>query len=110
MLHKYAASFLEQVDVNLRGRLGEDNDDLKYIRLLNRILRVTDDGLFCEADPRHVELLSRSFGLQQTRLNITLRVQYNESGPAKDEDEPDEQPEHVNAVVLGRPPRNNIHD
>ena len=62
----------ETFEVKLRGRLGEYNDDLKEIRVLNKVLRITYEGLTYEADPRHVELLARSLGLAGTRLNTTL--------------------------------------
>ena len=34
------------------------------MRVLNRILRITSDGLMYEADRRHVELLAKSMGLE----------------------------------------------
>ena len=50
-------------ECKIRGRLGLDKEDMKEIRVLNRILRITDEGLLYEADPRHVELLAKSMGL-----------------------------------------------
>ena len=47
------ASFL----VKVIGQLGGDPDDLKELRVLNRVLRWTDDGILLEADPRHQEIL-----------------------------------------------------
>ena len=48
----------------MRGRLGEDAHDLKEIRLLNRIIRITSAGLLYEADPKHAELLARSMNFE----------------------------------------------
>jgi hypothetical protein len=50
------ASFL----VKIIGQLGGDKDDLREIRVLNRVLRWTDDGILLEADPRHQEILVAS--------------------------------------------------
>ena len=47
----------------MRGRLGEEAHDIKEIRLLNRIIRITPVGLMYEADPRHAELPAKSMNL-----------------------------------------------
>ena len=49
----------EAFDVNLKGRLGTEIGDCKQMRVLNRIVTVTDEGLEYEPDPRHIELLMR---------------------------------------------------
>ena len=36
------------------------------IRILNKVVRETSDGIELEADPRHVELLARSRGVQDS--------------------------------------------
>ncbi len=41
------------------GRLGGDPGELRELRVLNRIIRWTPQGLKYEADPRHAELLVR---------------------------------------------------
>ena len=43
------------------GKLGGDVEDAREMRVLNRILRWTDQGITYEADPRHVEQLVRDF-------------------------------------------------
>ena len=43
-------------EVKVRGRLGPGADDLKSIRILNRIIEWTQDGLWYEADQRHAEI------------------------------------------------------
>ena len=43
--------------VKVIGQLGGDRNDLKELRVLNRVLRWTDDGILLEADPRHQEIL-----------------------------------------------------
>ena len=37
--------------------LGPDAEQCREVRVLNRILRWTDDGIEYEADPRHVEIM-----------------------------------------------------
>ena len=47
------------------GRLGGEKGDIQEIRVLNRVIRWTPQGLLYEADPRHVEIL-----LQQGGANL----------------------------------------
>ena len=61
-LDKYESAMSQSVGCKLRGRLGEEESDLNEVRVLNRILTVTSNGLMYEADPRHVELLGHSLG------------------------------------------------
>ena len=51
----------EQFELKLRGRLGMGCEG--ELRILNRIVRVTSDGLEYEADPRHIELIAESLEL-----------------------------------------------
>ena len=44
------------------GSLGGDREDLKELRVLNRVLRWKGWGIAYEADPRHAELLVRALG------------------------------------------------
>ena len=48
----------------VRGRLGNEPDTQREIRLLDRIIRADDDGAYYEADRRHAELNVRPLGLQ----------------------------------------------
>ena len=47
----------------LKGRVGVEPGDKKSMRVLNRIVTVTDHGLEYEPDPRHVESRMRDHGL-----------------------------------------------
>ena len=94
---------MKSFDIKLRGRLGEGESDLKTITVLNRILSVTPGGLAYEADPRHVELLSRSLGLQNSRVISTPGVKYKEDVDPElflDEDDtaPPDSSDTVNAI------------
>ena len=88
-LDTYEKELMRCFDVKLRGRLGEGPEDLREIRVLNRIVRVDSTGLVYEADPRHSELLVRSLGLEDTRFISTPGVRWNEDlepGPQQNED------------------------
>ena len=61
-------------ECKFRGRLGLDEKDIKEIRLLNRIVRITDHALRYEADPRHAELLAKSMGLIDCKSVATPRL------------------------------------
>ena len=41
------------------------------MRVLNRIVRITDDGLLYEADPRHAEMLVKAFHLEESKAVVT---------------------------------------
>ena len=58
-------------ECNLKGRLGTGCDDLKEMRVLNRIVRVTEHGILYEADPRHAEMLIRAFHLGDSKPVVT---------------------------------------
>ena len=62
-LDKWEAGMKEAFDVKLKGRLGTGPEDEKHMRVLNRLISITKDGLTYESDPRHVEILARDFGL-----------------------------------------------
>ena len=47
-------------------------NDVRELKLLKRILRVSEEGLTYEADPRHAELLARAVGLEDCRTVGTL--------------------------------------
>ena len=61
---KGLASFFE---LKVRARLGPDETDDQEVRILNRIVRVTPSGLSYEADPRHVEILIKSLGVENAK-------------------------------------------
>ena len=47
--------------------LGSAKEDMKEVRILNKVVRLTDGGIELEADPRHAELIVRELGLDQCR-------------------------------------------
>lgn len=66
-LDLYQSAMLENVDVEPRGRLGEEPRDHREIKVLNRIARISAHGLAYEAGPRHAELLGKALGLEQCK-------------------------------------------
>ena len=73
-LDEYEAGLQKSFECKLRGRLGLEDHDLKEIRMLNRIIRITPTGLLYEADPRHAELLAKSMGLDNCKQMSTPGV------------------------------------
>ena len=53
--------------MKLRGRLGPEPNDDKSIRILNRVVTWTCDGIEYEADQRHAELIVQHLGLNAAR-------------------------------------------
>ena len=49
------------------------------MRVLNRIVRVTDEGLLYEADPRHAEMLIKDFQLEDAKEVVTPGVNVPDS-------------------------------
>jgi hypothetical protein len=50
--------------VKFRGRLGPTDQDDKEIRILNRIITWTEEGILYEADQRHAEIIIREMNLK----------------------------------------------
>ena len=66
----YEAQLAKCFKLKIRGRLGEDCE-LKEMRILNRIITLTDEGVLYEADPRHHELMIRNLGLEHGKGAVT---------------------------------------
>ena len=83
-LDKFEKGMTETFECKLKGRLGTGDEDAKEMRVLNRIVRVTPDGLRYEADPRHAEMLIQAFKLEGSKSVVTPGVKSNAV-----EDDPD---------------------
>ena len=73
-LNKFEIGMQKSFECKLKGRLGLGPKDCKEMRVLNRIVRVTDRRLLYEADPRHAEMLIRSFDLGGSKSVVTPGV------------------------------------
>ena len=58
----YETQLAKRFELKIRGRLGI-GCELTEIKILNRVVRITSEGLEYEADPRHTELITGSLGL-----------------------------------------------
>ena len=58
----YEDQLKQSVEIKIRGHMGPDGN-CDEIKILNRMLRLTPEGLTYESDPRHVDLLASSMGL-----------------------------------------------
>ena len=45
-----------------KGRMGEREDDIKSVRILNRIVSWTREGIEYESDQRHAEIIVKQMG------------------------------------------------
>ena len=57
-------------EVKFRARLGPQDKDEKSVRLLNRVIEWTDNGIRYEADQRHAELVLRDMGLSESSNSV----------------------------------------
>ena len=102
-LSKYEAGMKKTFECKMKGRLGRGRDDLKEMRVLNRIVRITDDGLLYEADPRHAELLAKSLNLENCNKMVTPGVKLPfdiDSGPSGDDVDVSCDTQMVNEVAI----------
>ena len=54
-----------------RGIIGPSNGDTKSIKILNRIVEWTENGILYEPDQPHAELLVRDMGLKNESRSIS---------------------------------------
>ena len=87
-LDKYEKGMTQTFECKMKGRLGTKASDLKEMRVLNRIVRITDTGLRYEADPRHVELLAKSLNMENCRPVVTPGVKVPFDDDAQPSDDP----------------------
>ena len=70
----YEGELASRFEIKRRGHIGESDGCIPEIRILNRILRLTESGLRYEADPRHAEMLVRALDLQSSSSVLTPGV------------------------------------
>ena len=58
---------------------GRDPDDVQELRTLNKVVRLTEEGVELEADPRHAELVIRELGLEGSKGCTAPGVKGNEA-------------------------------
>jgi hypothetical protein len=87
--------------VKVIGKLGGDKGDLQELRVLNRVLRWTDEGIFAEADPRHQEILVAQLAGDLKSLSTPGAKDRTERSNAGEEDERELTEEGVSAYRSG---------
>ena len=70
-LNEFEQTLQENFEIKIRGRLGEGCPGPQEIRMLNRIVSITEEGLTYEADPRHTDLLLSSLNLDGSNSSTT---------------------------------------
>ena len=103
-LDLYEEGMEKSVECKLKGRLGHGKDDLKKIRVLNRIVHVVDSCLRYEADPRHAELLAKSLKLDFSKHMVTpgVKLPFDESAATDDTTNDDEADDNMVATIMER--------
>ena len=51
----------------LVSKVGPQPDDCKSMRILNRVLEWTPEGIYLEADQRHAEIIIKELGLEDCK-------------------------------------------
>ena len=74
----YEKELATHFEIKIRGRMGPGGD-CDQIKILNRILTLTKEGLEYEADPRHADLLLSSMGLTKSNSVSTPGVKEHEA-------------------------------
>ena len=81
----------------IRGLLGEEKGVGKANRIANRVARVDEAGVHCEAGPRHAELIIAALGLTSAHARAApgvkasfeaLRAHLNQYEPREDAEAP----------------------
>ena len=87
---KYEDELASRFEIKRRGHIGECDGCVKEIRILNRILRLTDAGLRYEADPRHAEMLIRALDMGSASSVMTPGVKEDSAATDYDASRVDE--------------------
>ena len=97
-LDKFEAGMQTSFECKLKGRLGVRPNDCKEMRVLNRIVRVTEDGLRYEADPRHAEMLIKAFDLSEAKSVVTPGIKVHDENADPDKVDSDAAAE-INRII-----------
>ena len=61
----YRGLVLGRFEAKVKGRIGPGKEDGKSMRVLNRVVRCTAEGVEHEAAPRHAKLIIQELGLKK---------------------------------------------
>ena len=68
----FELNITEEFEVKVRGRLGPGEEDMKSIRILNRIIEWAKDGLWHEADQGHADIIVTELGLEEGKVKSVV--------------------------------------
>ena len=88
----FRAKIQERFEVKFRGRLGPGAEDDKSIRILNRVVEWSKEGIHYEVDQRHAELIVSQLGLSGSAKALSA------PGKKEDSNEEDEELTHEEAT------------
>ena len=98
----FRAQIKGKYEVKFRGRLGPEENDDKSIRILNRIVEWTREGIRYEADQRHAELIVKEMGFQEGSKSVTTPGSKNEKEDEGGEEEMDNQESTRYRAIVAR--------
>ena len=58
------------METQVKGRLGPGKNDMKHMRVLNRIVEWKERSICYEADQRHAEIICDELGLQSESKGV----------------------------------------
>jgi len=66
----FRKQIVKTFEVKMRGRMGRDAGDDKHMRILNRIVTWTNEGIEYEPDQRHAEIIIKMMGLDKSEKSV----------------------------------------
>ena len=71
--------------------LGDKKEESQELRILNKVVRLTEAGIELEADPRHAEIVIKDLGLEHAKASRTpgSKDEQRKSNKAHEDDEYD---------------------
>ena len=69
-LKRMSEKMSEWYEIKMRGIVGSEDGDEKSMTILNREIRVTDEGLLYKADPKHARIIKEEMGLSDDSKGV----------------------------------------
>ena len=91
-------------EMECKGRMGERNEDIKSVSVLNRVVAWTPEGIEYEPDQRHAEIIIKQMGLingSKSVLTPGIKSKYEEDDPENRELSSRERRPSTGGVVPG---------
>ena len=79
-LKRMAAKMAEWYEIKMRGIVGTEEGDEKSMVILNREIRVTEEGLVYKADPKHARIIKEEMGLDDDSKGVRSPTWRDTSG------------------------------